>query len=259
MGFFWGDGMTSRSIVAKDLTQVFGEGFKLGPLDFELDGGSTVGIVGHNGAGKTTLFELLTGNRYPTSGKLTLSGKKLGPDRTDLKRQIGYLPQNLSFPKWVSPYDLLDYTSRLHGLPAREDRLQSALETWQCTSYAHKPLASCSHGMQKRAALAVATIHNPAFLVLDEPFSGLDISHIKSLTDLIRERNEQGLATILSTHMLLYVAKLCNAAYLVHHGSLQRVQPWADLAMEKRADNLEGLFFEKLFAPESGCQRDNPS
>lgn len=97
--------------------------------------------------------------------------------------------------------------------------------------------------MQKRVALALATIHNPKLLILDEPFSGLDLFHIKALHDVIESRRAQGLITILSTHIAPYAARLCNKVLLLKHGKLHCLEQWSDKNALDRISAIEKFFF----------------
>ena len=104
-------------------------------------------------------------------------------------------------------------------------------------------MAACSHGMQKRIGLGLATIHEPKVLILDEPFSGLDLFHIKALNDTIASRAAAGLITILSTHIAPYTAALCQEVYVVDRGTVAPLIPWSDAAPPARVEIIERSFF----------------
>lgn len=216
--------------------------FRLGPVQLALAPGETIAVMGPNGAGKTTLFELLTGNLDATEGEISLEGKKLTPDKPELKRRIGYLPQHHALPRWVTGREILSYAARLHELPDPQKRVAGAEAYWDCASYAHKPLAALSYGMQKRVALALASLSEPPLLVLDEPFDGLDLLHVRALEDAIRTRGQRGLATIVSTHVALYAARLASEAYLVAGGGVTRMDAFPKAGFEARIALLEGAF-----------------
>ena len=200
--------------------------FKLGPINFNLSSDDCVALLGENGAGKTTFFEAITGNMRPTSGKVTLDDEKMDLKRFDLKKSIGYLPQHAELPKWVSGTELLSYANSLYGLNLAQSSIKETLKFWDALDYSNKPIASLSHGMQKRIGLALATIHNPKLLILDEPFSGLDIYHIKALKQLISKRKKDKKATIVCTHIAPYAAELCERAFIIETGKLDEVSNW---------------------------------
>ena len=226
-----------------NLKKTYGGPFSLGPIEFRLDGGETIALLGKNGAGKSTFFQIITGSMDATDGEVKFLGSKLVPDSFQLKRKMGYLPQNLNLPRWVSGQEILRYGASLFELENRESKVEGALKYWDCDWFANRPLAACSHGMQKRVALALATIHNPELLILDEPFSGLDIYHIRALERVIEVRNAHKKATILCTHIGPYAAKLCQRALLFDDGQMAWLDEWQNADQAKRIDQIERHFF----------------
>ena len=126
--------------------------FSLGPINLEISEGQCIGVMGENGAGKTTLFPMITGNSKAASGKYSCR-EKVSPEKYQLKKDIGYLPQNLELPKWVSGHEIISYSISLYGLEDPDNLRQKTLEYWVCLDFAHKPLAACSHGMKKKSRL----------------------------------------------------------------------------------------------------------
>lgn len=229
-----------------NVEKTYGGPFNLGPINLEINEGETVALLGKNGAGKSTFFQIITGSMDATSGEVTFLGSKLTPDAFTLKRKLGYLPQNLQLPRWVSGVEILRYGVSLYELPEREKRVNLALKYWDCDWFANRPLAACSHGMQKRIALALATIHEPDLLILDEPFSGLDIYHIRALENIIESRVTQGKATILCTHIAPYAAKICHRALLFESGKMEWLKNWYESDQLTRIGQVESHFFRGL-------------
>lgn len=221
-----------------------GSDFQLGPISFCLNRGECVGLMGENGAGKSTLFQLITGNLRADTGIIEVNGQRMAIDQYQLKRHVGYLPQNLEVPKWVSGQDLLSYGIKLYGLDDNRQLLAETMKFWDCSSYAHKPLAACSHGMQKRVALGLATLHQPDLLILDEPFAGLDLFHIKALQDIILRRQSEGKATILCTHIAPYTAKLCHRLISLRAGQMKPIDGWGNQDYVQRIETIENLFYQ---------------
>lgn len=217
--------------------------FTLGPVSIDIKEGECISILGKNGSGKTTFFQSITGNLDISDGQILFKEKKLTPDKWMLKREIGYLPQHLELPQWVTGKEILNYSSKLHQIKNSKERIAQLMEYWDCNSYSHKPLAALSHGMQKRIALALATIHKPDFLVLDEPFSGLDLQHIKNLQKEIIERGKEGKTTIVCTHIIPYAALLCHRAFILKQGNFKKVSDWEELDQIERNEKAESLFF----------------
>ena len=215
------------------------DAFSLGPIDLTIETGETLAILGENGAGKSTLFNLMTANLDLDSGEIILQGKRLTPENFIAKREFGYLPQNLSFPPWVSGEELLRYAQSLYG----KGDIEQSINYWDCASYRRLPLASCSHGMQKRVGLALASLHCPPLLLLDEPFSGLDVSHTRALETLLQKRCQQGYSNVISTHILPYVATLGHRVVVLRDGILRSVNNWQKTSYIPRIKALEDQFF----------------
>ncbi|MEZ4742994.1 MAG: ABC transporter ATP-binding protein [Bdellovibrionota bacterium] len=220
-------------------------GFCLGPVSLELYSGTTIAFLGKNGAGKSTFFQLLTGNSDASSGSILLGDKKLTPDKFELKRELGYLPQNLHLPKWATCLEILRYGASLYQLDDADKKITAAIEYWDCSFFKNKPLAACSHGMQKRVGLAIANLHDPACLILDEPFSGLDLFHTKALETVIKNRQDSGKTTLISTHIAPYVAQLCQKVYTVELGSINLLKNWDGADYLKKISLIEDEFFSR--------------
>jgi ABC-type multidrug transport system ATPase subunit len=216
--------------------------FRLGPLDLKMEEGDSLALFGKNGAGKSTLFHLITGHHRPDEGRIQVFGETMKVDAFALKRRMGYLPQNLDLPRWVSGFDIITYAMKLHGMQPLATARERVLEYWDCMSFAHKPLAACSYGMQKRIALALASLHNPDLLILDEPFSGLDLFHIRALEKLLEERRGKQL-TIVSTHVAAHAAKLSNKAATMRDGQLADLKAWENADFMTRIALMEEQFF----------------
>jgi ABC-type multidrug transport system ATPase subunit len=207
-----------------------------------MEEGDNLSLFGKNGSGKSTLFQMITGHLRQDSGEIILFGEKLRMDSFQLKRRMGYLPQNLDLPRWVSGFDLITYNMKLHEMNPIAERRQQILEYWDCQSFAYKPLAACSYGMQKRIALALASMHEPELLILDEPFSGLDLFHIRALENLLEQRRGH-LLTVVSTHVAAYAAKLSNRAATIHSGQVRELSEWPNADFMTRIKLMEEQFF----------------
>lgn len=216
-------------------------GFQLGPLDFRAAAGETIAILGSNGAGKSTFFQVLTGNLEPHKGKVLLGGEPFTVDRYEMKKSIGYLPQNLPFPAWVTGSEILAYQAGLNGVS--EDALQQQITTWQMADYVASPCIGYSHGMSKRLGLALALMTDPSLLILDEPFSGLDITQTHKLLEVIEQRQCSQQATLVSTHILPYAARICGRAVYIKNGTIAEDAVWSAVAESAREQNANDFFF----------------
>tara|TARA_Y100000991_G_C21967863_1_gene347845 strand:- start:1269 stop:1970 length:702 start_codon:yes stop_codon:yes gene_type:complete len=224
------------------LKKKFQNGFSFSKEHLHLEGGKTITFIGKNGAGKSTFFQMITGNLDPDEGKILINGERFSTESYHLKRKFGYLPQNFSLPTWVSPLEVLRYVVSLYKIPDGKTRIEESLNFWDCYSFKNKPLASCSHGMQKRVALSIASIHEPDFLILDEPFSGLDIFHLESLEKTIYNRKKNGKLTIISSHIAPYIAQTSQEIYGICEGKIEAFDVWESLSFEKKVEKIRSYF-----------------
>lgn len=228
----------------KNVSKVYsGNAFRLGPINLRLLEGESLAVFGKNGAGKSSFFQLITGNLEPNEGEVYVLGERMGVDRFQLKRKLGYLPQHFELPQWVTGSEILRYGAALYQLEQGEQKVLESLKYWDCIEFMRRPLGSCSHGMKKRIGLSLATLHDPEVLILDEPFSGLDIYHIRALTSLLGKRAENKKTTILCTHIVPYAANLCQRAILLMDGQMQELADWPALRNERRIAAVEHAFF----------------
>jgi ABC-type multidrug transport system ATPase subunit len=230
------------NLIAQQVSKSF-ETFTLKPFSFTFPEGQCTAVLGANGAGKSTLFDLLVGQSDASSGSVSLGGERLTPESFQLKRQIGFLPQTPRLPAWVCAAELLHYAAKLYGLPS--DLVSSQAERWDCQGFLHKPLTTCSLGMQKRVGLALSTLHNPQLLVLDEPFAGLDIYHLRTLEQMIIDRIAQRKTTILSSHVISFVVKLADSALIIKEGSVFPLANWSASQAREREQLIEAEFFPR--------------
>ena len=235
--------MNHPLIALQELTKKYSAEYCLGPLNLEFQPGETIALLGPNGAGKTTLFQLLTGNLDASSGKALYENSPIKPQNFQIKKNFGYLPQDLGLPPWVNAQELLHYAASLYKIPSPKQRIDKLYELWEIDHFKNRPLAACSHGMQKRVGLALATLHNPAMLILDEPFSGLDLFHIRSLENMVKERKAAQLTTILSTHNIPYAARLCDYPLIIKAGKIHSLPAWETGSWEERITLAEQQFF----------------
>jgi ABC-type multidrug transport system ATPase subunit len=229
-------------IQTKDLIKNF-DSFTLGPVNFNCAQGKLTTLLGKNGSGKSTFFSLITGSIEPTSGSIYIDREKMNLKAAHLRQKIGYLPQDISLPPWSTIEDLLFYTAlvRKHSQP--ETAVKEALEFWDLTQYKNKIIHDCSYGMSKRAGLGVACIHNPNLLILDEPFSGLDVYHIHALKEILKLRKKNQLTTILSTHILPFAAELSDQIYYIQNGKMEYLE-LTSLDLKEKERFLEKKFLD---------------
>jgi len=200
-----------------DLRHAFLERVALDGVELRVDAGEIVGLVGRNGAGKTTTMRSVMGILRPDGGTLTWEGRPIGEAE---RLRFGYMPEERGLYAQMRVLDQVAYFARLHGLsPARaRASARSWLERLGLGERAEERLIALSHGNQQRVQLAVALAHDPALLVLDEPFAGLDPEAVESLSDVLRERAAAGVAVLFSSHQLELVERVCRRVVILDRG-----------------------------------------
>jgi len=189
-------------------------------LGFEVRRGEIFGLLGPNGAGKTTTIKMIVRLIFPTKGKIALFGKPAG-DRASMQR-VGFLPENPYVYQYLKPLEFLDLCGRLTGLDAATRRKRS-VELVEQVGLGHavdRPIGRFSKGMMQRIGLAQALLHDPEFLILDEPMSGLDPIGRKEVRDVILEQRRRGKTLLFSSHILTDAEMLCDRVAILRAGSL---------------------------------------
>jgi len=202
-----------------DLVHRFGTRVALDRLNAKVSAGQIVGLVGRNGAGKTTTMRAVMGILRPSGGEVSWDGHVVGP--SDWLR-FGYMPEERGLYPQMRVLDQLSYFGELHGL----DRLtaRNVAQAWLgglgLEGREQDRVVALSHGNQQRVQLAVALVHRPELLVLDEPFSGLDPTAVDALSDTLRMEAQRGTAVLFSSHQLELVEHLCDRVIILEEGRM---------------------------------------
>jgi len=220
-------------IQVKDLTKSFGERTAVDHVSFVVNRGEILGFLGPNGAGKTTTMRILTGFLPATSGTAQVAGFDVFNDSLEVRKRIGYLPENppLYLDMSVSAY--LDFVARIKNVPAekRQARVDDAMAKTNITDKRHELIKRLSRGYKQRVGLAQALVHDPEVIILDEPTVGLDPKQIIEVRHLIK-----GLAgshtIILSTHILPEVSMTCDRVVIINRGRIAAIDTPANLTQQ---------------------------
>jgi len=219
-------------IEAERLTRRYGEFLAVSDVSFAIEQGEIVGLLGHNGAGKTTIMKMLTGYLEPSRGSIRVDGVDLSQDPKTVQGRLGYLPENLPLYPELSVADYLDYAAELRGIDASV-AVRRAIEATELEEKALDPIATLSRGFKQRVGVAQAILHEPQFLILDEPTNGLDPGQTEHMRSLI-ERLAESATVILSTHIMQEVDAICDRAIILRGGLLVLDERLADLKQSNR-------------------------
>jgi len=231
------------------LTKRYGDKTALDRLSLRVEAGEVMGFLGPNGSGKTTTIRLLMGLLRPTEGRATILGRDCHGDAVALKRDVGYLPDEPFLYPYLSGLEILELVAGLHGFSRAETRRRAGVAAEQmglgeaATAYS----ITYSLGMKKRLALAMALVHEPQVLILDEPTNGLDPRGAREMRETIGRLAATGRTVFLSTHLLEAAERLCHRVAIIRRGVLQAVGAPAELRARYAAApdvSLEDLFLQ---------------
>jgi ABC-2 type transport system ATP-binding protein len=211
-------------IEVQDLTKTFGERTAVDHISFAVNKGEILGFLGPNGAGKTTTMRMLTSFMPATSGTARIAGFDVFDNSLEVRRHIGYLPENPPVYPDMTVESYLDFVARIKGVPAekRTQRVTDALEKTNITDKRDELIKRLSRGYKQRVGLAQALVHDPDVIILDEPTVGLDPKQIIEVRHLIK--NLAGSHTIvLSTHILPEVSMTCDRVVIINKGKIAAV------------------------------------
>jgi len=218
-------------ISTKNLSKRYDGTLALDGLTVEIPEGS-VGLLGENGAGKTTFIKLLLGLLAPTSGSARVFGLDVGQQGLEIRRRVGYMPEEDCLPPELSALDLVVRMGRLSGLP-KETAIQRAYDVLHLVGLGeerYRPIGGYSVGMRQRVKLAQALVHDPKLILLDEPTSGLDPQGREEMLKLIEEVKEKmGISLLFSTHLLPDVERVCEHVVILKEGRVIAQGPLAEL------------------------------
>lgn len=236
--------MTRPAIETHGLTQRFGEFEAVRDLNLRVEEGEVFGFLGHNGAGKTTTVHMLTTLARPAAGSAKVFGHDVVTDPLGVRRQIGYVPENVRLYDTMTAHENLAFFARLSGVENAPDRIADVLEFLSIEELADRRVGTFSKGMRQRVGLAQAILHRPKLLFLDEPSSGLDPMGMKMLRDLVgRINREWGMTIFMNTHLLSEIAKSCTSIGVLNRGRLV-FRDSIDVVMKRYGDDaaLEELY-----------------
>lgn len=214
--------MSYEAILTKQLSRQYGSIWAVRDLNLEVKYGEIFGFLGPNGAGKTTTIRMLTTLTKPTYGEAWVNGYNVLTEPEEVRKSIGVMQQHLSLDRDLTVKENMELRARLHHLSLRErdERISKLLEYVGLTEHADRPIDTLSGGLQRRAMIACALIHQPKILFLDEPTVGLDAHTRRRMWDLIRRLNADGVTIFLTTHYIEEAEALCHEVGIIHQGSL---------------------------------------
>ncbi len=237
-----------------NLSKSYGDYIAVSDVSFSAERGQIVGFLGPNGAGKTTTIRMLATFLPPTSGKASIAGYDVVAQADEVRKRIGYLPENPPLYPEMTVREYLKFIAEIKGVSraTMTERIDQVMEQCFITDVRNKLCQHLSRGYRQRVGLAQAIIHEPEVIILDEPTSGLDPKQIIEIRNLIRSLGESH-TVLLSTHILPEVSMVCNKVVIISRGRVVIESMLNQLTKEK---DLEQIFLESVSSEdEPGLQR----
>jgi ABC-2 type transport system ATP-binding protein len=213
-------------------------------VSFVVRPGEVLGYLGPNGSGKSTTVQMLTGLVEPSQGHVYFEGRLISTDLVAYRRRLGYVPEEPHLYPHLTGREYLQLVGRLRGMERRklEAKMDEFLKLLGLWNDRHTPLASYSKGMRQKILLSAALLHDPEVLILDEPFSGLDVTSALVLRSLLRALAEAGKMILYSSHVLEVVEKVCSQVLILRKGEVVAYDSITRLRELMSQPSLEGVF-----------------
>ena len=229
-------------ITLDSISKSFGGTYAVKDISLAVGNGEIFGLVGPNGAGKTTTIRMMTGLLRPDEGKIIIGAYDIVAEPIKAKSILGYVPDKSFLYEKLTAREFLAFISSIYNVEKSEalTRMERLLELFGIKDIEDELVESFSQGMRQRLLFTAALIHNPAVLLIDEPFMGLDPFGVRMLKGVIRDLSSRGITIFLATHSLHIAEELCNRVGFINKGSLVAIKNSEEI--KNIEGGLEGLF-----------------
>lgn len=222
--------------------------YSLKDIDLKIYKGEKLGIFGPNGAGKTTLIAALCGTRAHFEGEVFYHYQDKHISVNNMQNKIGYVPQDFAFYEELNIWDNLQYYAGIYGLSTakKQNKIESLIKMMQLENYKKRKLMHCSGGIKRRVNLAIALLHDPKILFLDEPTVGIDIDSKMEIMHYLEKLNQEGMTIIYTSHELHEGENFCNRLILLNQGKIVLEGNLPEILVKHNVNNLEALFLKSI-------------
>ncbi len=238
--------MSAPVLETRNIAKKYGAVTAVASASFSIRPGEILGVLGPNGAGKSTIVKMVTGLVEPTRGTVLFRGEPIARDLTLYKRSLGYVPEQPDLYGFLSGWEYLELAATLRGIPRSALRAKASAMLQAYNLYPHRdtPIGAYSKGMRQRIVLIAAMMHDPDLLILDEPFSGLDVTSAAVTRELVELLARRGKAILFSSPVLEQVEKLCSHLVLLKGGKVAASGPIAEMQSNFAGQSLEAGFMQ---------------
>jgi len=244
-------------IEVKNLSKLYGSVQAVKDVSFSVGDSEVLGFLGPNGAGKTTIMKILTGYHFQSSGTALVDGIPVEEEPLEIKKRIGYLPENVPLYADITVDEYLNFAADAHFIPKekRAAAINASLEACGLKNYRNRKIETLSKGYRQRTGLAQAILHDPPILILDEPTTGLDPNQIIEIRSLINELGKRK-TVILSTHILQEVEAICTQVLIINEGRIAVQGKPEDIAGSLKGGDTWELVLKGKDGMEADAVRD---
>src|SRR5260370_31036129 len=226
------------------LTKRYGSLTAIQEVSFEVRPGEVMGLLGPNGSGKSTTVKILAGLLEPTDGTVRVDGNEILRPATAYKATLGYVPEEPHLYSYLTGPEYLRLVGRLRGLPegTLDEQIDRFLQLLDVYDDRYQTLSSYSKGMRQKVLIIAAVLHNPRIVILDEPFSGLDVSAARVLKAFVRGLADEGKLVVFSSHVLEVVEQVCSRVVILKDGRMVGHDSVANLRDTLQLPSLDAVF-----------------
>lgn len=223
-------------------------------LSFTAYPGEIFGLLGPNGAGKTTCLRAISTLIKPDEGDIIVGGSSVKDNSLVVRGKIGFLTSELKLEDHFTPNYLFTYFSKLHNVDVEtiQERKEKLFKRFGIDEFMEVKVGELSTGMKQKTSIAISLVHDPDFIIFDEPTNGLDVLTARSVTDYLIELKNLGKTVILSTHILSVVEKLCDRVGIIINGKMKLCDKLENIVKDKQKSDLEDIFFKLVQEEETG-------
>ena len=246
------------AVVARDLVRIFGQKVAVNHLNLSVERGEFYGFLGPNGAGKSTTIKMLTGLLRPTTGTTYICGVDVWQKPLQARALMGVLPEYLNLYERLTGREFVNFAGHMYGLPEKDiqRRTEELLQVLTLSDDAEKLVVDYSVGMCKKVALAVALIHRPQVLFLDEPFEGIDPVSSRVIRNILQDATRHGTTVFFSSHILEVVQRLATRVGIINNGVLVAEGSLEELREKASGENKDATL-EEIFLNVIGAEKES--
>lgn len=237
--------MNSQTIVEiRNLQKKYGQKQVLHGIDLQISSGQIIGYIGPNGAGKSTTVKILCGLISEFQGEVSIFGKDLRKQTLEIKKQVGYIPENAVLYDSLTPMEFMEFIGEMRGLEPEQTRskAEALMDIFEMKSNLNQRIATFSKGMRQKVLICSSLLHNPDLIFMDEPLSGLDANSVIMVKEMLIHLAREGKTVFYSSHIMDVVEKISDRIILIDQGKVIADGSFDELNKLSNDENLEKMF-----------------